>query len=103
MEQFGCCGYLSVLDRPFVDEQCSGLVDSTPVSDGAGSIFKRQRASIVDADEDILIQQTPGCQDSWLGFKQSYLQTAYSIAFTIVPLTLATFLIGVLATNHIYD
>jgi hypothetical protein len=80
-----------VLDRPFVDEQCAGLIDSSE------TLVKRQKT------ESIRIALTPACHDEWLAFGQSYLLTAYSIAFTLVPLTLLVFIVGVLATNHIYD
>ena len=84
-----------------MDEQCAGLIDSSqtvqPDSAAAATkLAKRQR-------NEIQIVQTPGCHESWVSFKRSYLLTAYSIAFTLVPLTLGAFVVGVLATNHIYD
>lgn len=93
IDQFGCCGYLSPLDRAFVDDQCTGLIDST-ATNSTTTIQKRDTSQVV---------ASPPCHDGWTGFVSTYLAIAYSVAFTLVPFTLFVFMIGLLACNHIYD
>jgi len=92
--KFTCCGYLSVLDRPYVDDQCTGLVDSSFSSPSNSTVFRRDTAQVVNSQ---------ACHDNWTRFVASYLMVGYSVAFTLVPFCLFTFMIGMLAANHIYD
>ncbi|KAI8812937.1 Tetraspanin family-domain-containing protein [Cladochytrium replicatum] len=111
--KFNCCGFYSELDRPWVDAQCTGLVDSSPDSSDAGSnstdmssnrrLFRRSTRALKARQQSVTSSGLSGCHDQWDAFASTFLRLTYSVAFAIVPLVLFIFIVGVLASNHIYD
>ncbi|KAI8804344.1 Tetraspanin family-domain-containing protein [Cladochytrium replicatum] len=123
--KFNCCGFYSELDRPWVDAQCTGLVDSStdtssppttyPNSAGASnattasvspSLRRRGRSKSQRLERRQQASTTSGlsgCHDAWDSFSSTFLRLTYSVSFAIVPLVLLMFIVGVLGSNHIYD
>lgn len=86
------------------DPDTPGVV--APVSPTAPVPSSQPFAPNESAIKDIPAQQviqTPGCQATWGATISQYLYIIYTVAFSTLPLYLFGFIVGVLATNHIYD
>ena len=102
-QQFQCCGFYWALDRPVPTDVCQGSVASLKTS--FRSVIGRLQKRQVVNDPTILpstSQDLPGCIATWGDYISTYLQLTYVVAFSTIPLNLFAFIVGILATNHIY-
>ncbi len=103
-EQFQCCGFYWALDRPVPSDSCQGSVASLT----SGASFRRvlgrlqKRQSVDPTIVPSTSQDLPGCIATWGDYISTYLQLTYVAAFSTIPLNLFAFIVGILATNHIY-
>jgi hypothetical protein len=101
--QFSCCGFLWGLDRPFVSDQCQGAIGTRAVGLVQNLVPRLTKRQLADptlapsADQDL-----PGCIATWGDYISTYLRLTYIVAFACIPLDLFAFIVGILATNHIY-
>ncbi|KAI8824233.1 Tetraspanin family-domain-containing protein [Fimicolochytrium jonesii] len=131
-DKFNCCGFFSGLDRPLAVDHCVPPSPPAVNQVGAPSTSpqsKRRRQSrpakrqvrLHEVGQNVLQGQdtsssppgpasgtpdfasAPGCYMSWNDHASSFLRTTYICAFCGIPLLLFVFIVGLLASNHIYD
>ncbi|KAJ1551114.1 hypothetical protein HK096_003062 [Nowakowskiella sp. JEL0078] len=130
-ETYGCCGFYSSLDRPWVGGQCGVLQSEIVVKRGMDKRETRENQGDIGGDtnngmgeggkqtannrETLFARNTrdaqqkrqapeiEGCRGSFGSFSGLWLRLNYITAFSLVPVILLVFVIAILAANHIYD
>ena len=71
-----------------------------------GTLAKRSVSKLIkrqDYDPNPnIVTSIPGCHDNWIQFLTNWYQFVYLYSFLMVPYSLATFVTGLLAVNHLY-
>ncbi|KAI8811638.1 hypothetical protein BJ742DRAFT_124363 [Cladochytrium replicatum] len=113
--RLNCCGYYSLLDRPFPNAVCavpvipSPTTATTTIVAAATTVDPPPAASPSPTDGEarrfLIRRQTASspCHDPFVIFASSAMVLVYAVAFTIVPVVLVVFIVSMLASNHIYD